>query len=296
MRRLRCDEGGFTITEVLLATVMMTVVLLATLGLFDSFNRTTRTNEAQNDSQEQARRSMGQLARELRNHAVANTAAPEGIALATPYDLVFETVGRDRPAATSNSANIERIRYCLDVTNPADSDLYAQHQRWTTASPPAMPPTDKCPAFGWDKTRKVAESITNRIGGANRPVFTYDAAVAAQVRRVAMTLYIDTEPATAPKETRLDSGIFLRNANHAPTAAFTTWVNGSGRVVLNGTASTDPERERLLYSWKAEGTELDSATGTVEWTPPGSGTYTIELRVSDPGGLFGVKQQTVTVP
>lgn len=296
MRRLRGEEDGFTITELLLACVMMIVVLGATLGLFESFTRNTRTNEAQNDSQELARRSMGQLARELRNHAVANTAAPEGIALATPYDLIFETVGRDRPATTANSANVERIRYCLDSSDPAAGVLYAQAQRWTTASPPPLPSTEKCPAFGWDATRRVAEHVTNRIGGADRAVFTYDSPVPAQVRRVGMTLYVDMEPGAEPKETRLDSGIFLRNANHAPTASFTTWVNGSGRVVLNGTASTDPERERLLYSWKVDGTAVDSANGTVEWTPPASGTYTIELRVSDPGGLFGVREQQVIVP
>lgn len=289
------DESGLTLTEVLLASVMMIVVLTATLGAFESFTRNTRTNEEQNDSQQLARQAMGQLARELRNHAVANTAAPEGIALATPFDLVFETVGRDRPSVTQNQANIERIRYCLNSEDPARAVLYAQVQKWTTTNPPDMPSTSSCPALGWEGTRIVAENVTNRIGGADRAVFAYDATVPAEVRRVSMTLFVDTTPTREPKETRLDSGIFLRNANHSPTSSFTTYVNGSGLVVLNGSASSDPERERLSYAWKVDGTPLPSTAPTVDWRPSVPGAYTVELRVTDPGGLFGISTQTVTV-
>lgn len=290
------SERGLTLVELLVAATLMLVVLAATLGTLDRFSGTTRATELQNDSQEQARRGMAQLARELRNHAVANTAAPEGIALAEPHDLVFETVGRDRPAGTQNTANIERIRYCLDTDSPASSKLYAQVQRWTNATPPPLPSTVACPAPDWFNRRVVAEDVVNLTGGLNRPVFTYDSAVPSEVRRVSTTLFVDTTPGVAPKETRLQSGIFLRNANHAPTASFAVTITGGGTVVLNATGSTDPEGERLSYSWKADGAALPGSSATLDYVPATSGAHTVELRVTDPGGLYGTAARTVVVP
>jgi type II secretory pathway pseudopilin PulG len=290
------SERGLTLIELLVGATLMLVVLAATLSTMDRFTGTTRRTELQNDSQELARQGMTQLARELRNHAVANTAAPEGIALAHKYDLVFETVGRDRPAGTSNTANVERIRYCLDTDRPSSSTLYAQVQRWTTATPPPVPSTLSCPAPDWGNRRVVAQNVVNMHGGLDRAVFTYDSAVPSAVRRVSMTLYVDTTPGQLPKETRLQSGIFLRNANHAPSASFAATVTGGGTVVLNATGSTDPEGERLSYAWKADGVALPGSSATLDYTPASGGSHTVELRVTDPGGLYGTQTQTVVVP
>jgi hypothetical protein len=289
-------EAGLTAVELLMAATLMLVVLGATFTTLEEFSRSTRTTEAQNDAQQQARQSMTQLARELRNHAVANTAAPEGIALASPYDLVFETVGAARPAGSANTANVQRVRYCLDTGDAAGAKLWAQSQAWTTAAAPPVPPTTKCPSILWDTSRVVAQFVTNRVGALDRPVFTYDSNVASDVRRVDMTLYVDTAIGKAPKETQLESGIFLRNANQAPVASFTASVTGSGQLILDATRSTDRESERLLYAWAVDGATIPPASAAVDYAGVASGTHTVELKVTDPGGLFGTTQQSVVVP
>lgn len=283
-----------TLIELLLAASLMLVVLGATLTSLDGFGETTRVSAAQNDSQQQARQTMGQLTRELRNHAVANTQAPEGIAIASPFDLVFETVGNDRPAGTSNSSNVQRIRYCLDGGTPAT--LWAQTQSWTSASPPPVPSTVGCPSSAWATRKVMAQNIVNRVGGQERPVFAYDSATAARVRRVEVMLAIDTTPLAKPKETKLESAVFLRNANLPPVASFTASVTGSGQAILNGMASSDPEGEGLRYSWSVDGTTIAPTSETVDQGGLTSGAHQIQLTVTDPGGLFHSARETVVVP
>jgi type II secretory pathway pseudopilin PulG len=290
------SEAGFTTMELLVATVLMLIVLGATFTQLGEFGRNTRSTEDQNDAQQKARQAMGQLTRELRNHAVANTAAPEGIALASPYDLIFETVGAQKPAGSQNTANVERVRYCLDSFNAQGSRLWTQRQRWTGATAPAVPVATGCPSILWGPGKIVAEHVVNRVGGAERPVFTYDAAVASEVRRVDMSLFVDTTLGREPKETRLQSGIFLRNANHAPVPSFTTSVTGSGVLMLDATPSSDAEGERLLYAWKIDGTTIPPTSALVDQPGLSSGTHTVELRVMDPGGLFASTQKTVVIP
>jgi hypothetical protein len=189
------------------------------------------------------------------------------------------------------------VRYCLDdYAGPGGARLWAQSQAWSTAAAPPLPPTDKCPAVTWDSSRVVAQHVTNRAGGLDRPVFAYDAAVTADVRRVDMALYVDTTPGADPKETRLESGIFLRNANRAPTAAFTATVTGSGQLILDATPSSDRENERLLYAWRVDGAAIAPTSATVDYAGLPSGPHTVELKVTDPGGLFGTALRSVDVP
>lgn len=295
MTRLR-SQSGLTLPEVLMATALMLIVLGATLTSLGEFATTTRATEEANDSQQRARQSMNQLVRELRNHAVSNERAPEGIALAEPYDLVFETVGHYRPDGTRNGANIQRIRYCLGDPPFAEGELWAQVQTWTTATPPPLPATTHCPDPTWPQKRVVAEDVVNRAGGPSRPLFTYDSAVPSEVRRVQVSLFVDMTPGRGAGETHLESGVFLRNANHPPVASFTARVLGSGTVVLNASGSSDPEGQKLTYAWKVNGSPLAVTSPTVDHTPSGSGTITVALTVTDPGGLYATAQQAVTVP
>lgn len=293
MTRLRV-QAGFTTIELLIAASLMLIVLTATLSSLDGFTETTRVNAAQNDSQQEARQAMGQLARELRNHAVANSQAPEGIVVASPFDLVFATVGRTRPSGSANTSNVQRVRYCLDGGTPAK--LWAQSQAWTTAAAPPVPSTVGCPSSAWGTKRVVAKDIVNRFNGQNRALFTYDAATASAVRRVEMSLFVDSTPVARPKETKLESAIFLRNANRAPTAFLSASATGSGQVVLNGTMSTDPEDELLRYSWKVDGATIAQTSETVDLSALPAGNHPVELTVTDPGGLSGSVTATVSVP
>jgi type II secretory pathway component PulJ len=305
MTRLAREESGLMLIELLLAAALMTVVLGATLVSLTTFERTSRINELQNDNQEDIRAAVDQLSRELRNHAVATQAAPQGIVKLTDYDLVFQTVGATKPAGSANDPNLQRVRYCLDTSNLRNEKIWVQDQTWTTATPPAVPSTTQCPDPAWGSQRFVADKITSRFDSSapntprSRAIFTPNSAILTKITRIDITLFLDTTPGggpvNAPDETRIDSGIFLRNQNEAPVASFTYTVTGSRHIVLNASASSDPENQSLTYTWKDGSTTIDGTGQTVDY-PTTSGSHSITLTVKDPGGLSTDSTQTVTVP
>ena len=305
MRRLARDESGIALFELLLAAALMTVVLGATFTALATFQNTSRINELQNDNQEDIRAAVDQLSRELRNHAVATQQAQQGIVSLTPYDIVFQTVAATKPPSTSNDQNIERVRYCLDTSTLRNEKIWSQEQTWTTATPPSVPSTASCPDSAWGNQRFIAMRITNRFNSSSpstprdRPVFTANSATIGQITRIGITLFLDTTPGggpiNAPDETRIDSGIFLRNQNQPPTASFTASVTGSRHIVLNASNSNDPENQSLTYTWKDGSTTIDPVGQTADY-PTTSGSHTMSLTVRDPGGLSATTSQTVTVP
>ena len=304
MRRLVRDEAGMMLMELMLAASLMALVMGATITSMTTFENTSRINELQNDNQEDIRAAVDQISRELRNHAVATQDAPVGIVKMDPYDLVFQTVAPVKPAGTSNVQNVQRIRYCLDYSKKRNEKLWSQEQTWTTATPPAVPSTVSCPDAAWGNQRFIADKITNRFQSGNpnlnrdRPVFTANSATIGTITRISLTLWLDSTPgggpANAPDEAEINSGIFLRNQNQPPTAAFTIAANGSGQIILNASDSNDPENQSLKYVWKEGSTTLDvnGQTGAYDAT---LGSHTITLTVSDPGGLSATTSQTVTV-
>jgi type II secretory pathway pseudopilin PulG len=305
MRRLVREEAGMMLLELLLAAALMSLVMGATITSMTTFENTSRINELQNDNQEDIRAAIDQISRELRNHAVATQQAPAGIVSLTPYDIVFQTVAPTKPASTSNVQNISRVRYCLDYSKKRNEKLWYQEQTWTTATPPAVPSTSSCPDAAWGNQRFIADKITNRFQSGNpninrdRPVFTANSAIIGEITRISITLWLDSTPgggpANAPDEAYINSGIFLRNQNQPPTASFTTAVTGSRHIIVNASNSNDPENQTLTYTWKDGSTTL-SVTGQTGDFLATTGSHTISLTVSDPGGLSATTSQAVTVP
>ena len=306
MSRIRREQTGIMLIELLLASALMVVVLGATLTSLTTFETNSRTNELQNDNQENVRAAIDQMSRELRNHAVATQQAQQGIVSLTGYDIVFQTVAATKPAVTSNDQNIERIRYCLDTSNLRDEKLWSQEQTWTTAAPPPVPSTASCPDSAWGNQRFIASKITSRFDASSpsmprdRPIFNPNSSNIGQVTRIDLTLFLDTTPGggpiNAPDETRIDSGIFLRNQNQPPTASFTASVTGSRHIILNASNSNDPDNQALTYTWLDNGTTISANGQTVDYPAPSSGSHTITLTVGDPGGLSATTSQAVTVP
>jgi hypothetical protein len=87
--------------------------------------------------------------------------------------------------------------------------------------------------------------------------------------------------------------VFLRNQNRRPTAAFTAAPTAQG-IVLNGSASVDPEGQPLTYTWLDGATVV--ATGvTATYKVTAGTTHTLSLQVQDPAGLIGTSAtQTIT--
>lgn len=284
VRQLR-DEEGFTLVEVLMVSVLMIVVLGATLTALESFESNARTNERTNEAQEQARRSMDMMARDLRNLASPIRERPEAVDRALGQDLIFQSEGKDMAAGSLNTRNTERVRFCLD----AEGRIWRNRQTWTSELAPAFPPAAECPGDGWGTTTVVAENIVNDT----RPIFVYNAATYQDINEVSATLYVDVNPGFRPAETTLQSSVFLRNQNRKPTAVFSWDVLATGSVLLNASETTDPEEKALVYTWEVD--DVVVGNGILLTTPVSPGAHTVKLVVSD-GVLPDDHTEPICVP
>lgn len=271
-----------------MAASLSVVVLSATLLGLDELRVTTRINGLQNDAQQEARRSLSLIARELRNLASPTDEHPAAVEVADTGHVIFLTVGGDKPAGSENALNTRRVRYCLDT---AERTVWRQEQTWTTAAAPALPSTAACPepetTGGWGAGRVAAHDVVN----GSRAVFAYNAAALDSITEIRATLFVDVNPGERPRETELETGVFLRNQNRRPTASFTATVSGSD-IVLNGSASTDPEGRALKYEWLDGGVKV--GTGIVNtYTPVQAGNHTMSLRVLDPAELSDTAPEQV---
>jgi prepilin-type N-terminal cleavage/methylation domain-containing protein len=298
------DERGMTLIELLIAMVLSLIVFGATLSVAIAMSNNAQRNADHNEAQDQARTYMDRLARQLRNLASPSIftddyqAQPYAVDFAGPYDFVFRVVDERRPGGTLNQANVKRVRYCLDASDPSRGTLYQQEQTWINRAsndPPPMPSLTGCPATGWNSSAAVTGSIVNRTGGQDRPMFVYNHADAQRISQVHVDLYVDPTPGRAPSETRLGSGVTLRNQNRVPVADAHV-ARSAGRALLNGSASEDPEGQPLTYQWYVDPpTPLPDcaltptppscvATGVVADVPM-TGSHTVVLLVKDPAGL-----------
>jgi type II secretory pathway pseudopilin PulG len=279
----RSSEGGFTLVEVLIAAVLMIIVLGATLTALTSFQKNTATNQRQNDGQDQARSTLDLIARDLRNLASPVLERPEAIDRNLPLDLIVQSEGRGT-GGSLNARNTMRVRFCL----APDGKLYRSIQTWTTAAIPNAPATTDCPGTGWTTNTVVADNIVN----GTRPIFTYNALALQEITEVTSTLFVDVNPGKSPAETELQSSVYLRNQNRAPTALFSVEaVNTS--ILLNASESTDPEEKAMIYSWKID--NVAAGSGILLTKPVTAGNHTVRLDVSD-GVLLDDETHTICVP
>ena len=296
MTRLARDEGGFTLIELLVAMSIMTVVLGATLTAFTDFTSADHRNDEQNDAQDRARVASDGLARELRNLASPTNELPQAVDKAEPYDLVFKAADPVMPAGSLNSWNTRRIRYCLDAANPSDEQLWMQTQTWTSATVPDVPATVSCPDPAWSTQTLVADKLTNREAGRDRPVFYYLGGSALEdITGVRTNLFVDVNPNASPAEVHLSSGVFLRNQNRVPKAAFDVTVK-PGALVFNGSASEDPEGDNLRFEWYVGPVKVGDGV-VFNYPVTGPKVLDVTLKVYDPAGLEGVAgPEPVNVP
>jgi prepilin-type N-terminal cleavage/methylation domain-containing protein len=269
------DERGFTLPELLLVMIIALIILGATLTVFNRTYQTAHDHDDRFDSIEIARNALDLEARQLRNLARRLNNTPV-IDTVNSYDLIFQTSDPQRTW----------VRYCLDTTGTGAST--ARGKLWGTSL--ALPANSAsysvtagmrgaCPGTGWTKAQVVADYVTNRVGGVDRPIFSYACAdgttttcIASpaaydQIVNVTAQTIIDTTPNRDPKELLVSSGVYLRNQNQAPVASFVATSTLPRTVLLNGSGSTDYEGRSLSYWW-FKGTmptqiECDAPTITV---------------------------------
>jgi type II secretory pathway pseudopilin PulG len=282
--RLVREEGGVTLVELLVATSLLAIVLTATFRPLGAYERSASQNRAQNEAQGRARVTLDRMARELRNVA----GETQFIDQATASDLVYQTIDPLTAPSGTNSTNLERVRYCLDTSTQR---LWRQTQTWTTATPPPVPSMTSCPSSAWTTQTVTADQVTN----GSRAVFTYnDNTDLTNINLIHIDIYIDVSPTLRPPESLLSSGVYLRNQNKAPTASFTATPTSNLHVLLNGSASSDPEGGSLTFKWFDGSTQIGTGQ-TCDCSALGTGFRTIMLEVSDPSGITNTATQTVKV-
>ena len=295
------DEQGFTLVELLVAMGLMTIVLISVLTTFDGFNANQQKTTQRTEAQEAARTGIDRLARDMRNAVSAGPPVAESVERAQPDDLVFQSVGTAGPAVGNPSGKI-RVRYCLNNADPANARLLRQEQVFPGA-PTALPAGTACPgpsSDGWTSTQVLAENVTNRRNGQNRPLFSYrytndPSTLLTELVAVMPTIHVDVTPAAAaPAEVPLRSGVQLRNANQPPQALFTVTVL-SRKLILNASASIDPERQPLKYEWYIDGSGVPLTGMRAETPALAVGTHTVKLVVTDPANATNSQTQDEVV-
>jgi hypothetical protein len=281
------ERGEISLTGLLVAMSIFMAVLGATLTTFEAFDSQASALARRTDVQDTARRGADRIARDLRNLAGPKQTLPDAVEVAAPSDLVFNTVDTVKPAGSLNGANVKRVRYCLE---PASRKIWQQEQRWTQAAEPAVPSTTACPSPAWGGATQVMADVVN----VTRPIFTYDTTVTTSISTVNVDLFVDDQPGTGPPETKISTGVFLRNQNRLPEARFTATPTAQG-VLLNGSASRDPEGQPLTYVWYAGGTEIGRGVTFLHVTSTGT-SHAYSLRVFDPAGLGGTSSAPETTP
>jgi type II secretory pathway pseudopilin PulG len=256
MTNLPRREDGFTLVELLLVCVISLVVFGVTLTAWTSVYRSNRAVERQQDNTQEARLAIDRASRQLRNLANPTFNATNTIDTVSAYDFIFQT---SDPAKTW-------VRYCLQTSGGSTSMDKAT--LWEQESDGAITAiTDgmraSCPSGDekWTTTRAVVQSVTNRAGGIDRPIFSYECAVGAatgcpassvdyqKILNVGFDLWVDADRTDGASELNVTTSVFLRNQNETPTARARPDRYAAGKIILNGSGSTDPEGRTLEYFW-----------------------------------------------
>lgn len=272
---IRDNEAGFTLVELLLAMVLSLIILTATLAVWGATYRNARTNDARFDTTEMARNALDAETRQLRNIAKRLNNTPV-IDTVGNFDLIFQTSDPEKTW----------MRYCLDTTAAPAST--SRGRLWAASLSLPVAATaygvtsgmrSTCPGTGWTRTEAVADYVTNRVAGIDRPLFSYrctdgtagcttTASTYDQIVNVSSKVIVDTTPGTQAKELLVSSGVHLRNQNQAPAATFAATATQPRTVLLNASGSTDYEG-RTLRTWWFKGTmptsvECDQAAATTD--------------------------------
>ena len=284
MRRALRREGGFTMIELLLVCVLSLIVFGASLTAWTSIYRSNRALEGQQDNAEAARVALDRAARQLRNLANPSVNAITTIHRASDYDFIFQT---SDPAKTW-------VRYCLEGAKLWENESVA-----ITA---AMKAETACPGTGWTRKAVVVQSVTNRAPSVDRNIFTYECAVNAaascptateysKITNVGIQLWVDADATDRVSELDVATGVYLRNQNEAPTASAGWSKIAKEQVLLNGSASTDPEGRTLEYFWFEDAVPSGAMSTPCTATPTGTAWSGVTFLKTFPTGAAGQSKQ-----
>lgn len=264
--RLRGEEAGFTLIEVLAAMSLSLIVLLAILDVFDGFSSSASRQTRMTDANERVRMTMDRIVSDLRQ--------VQTIEVADPNDLVY--------TVTDSATQVRRERICLD----ASSRLWRSSV--TTASAPTEPIASgtACPTA--DSGAAQITHMLSANSGSNS-LFAYDSAIPAEVRSVGLTFALDAGDAGRTDVSTLRASAFVRARSetalpHGDDDIVTT-CGESGEPTLTLSAAVGP----LTVSYSdIDGNALGAAVAGEPVVLPG-GTETVVAKIaSSSGAVIGL--------
>jgi hypothetical protein len=142
LRRLRSDEAGFTLVELLVGTVIGLLVLFGGIQVLDSTLSISRRTQARVDTAQRSRLAMELLTRDLRSQVCLSTTIPSLITATATNAIYYGTLG-------TVDAVPERHEISLE-----NGDIVMR--RWVgTGTPPTMT---------WPATPTSTRTVLENVG------------------------------------------------------------------------------------------------------------------------------------
>ena len=291
------DERGMTLTELIAAIFVATILFGAAVTTFVTFLDTSTKADNETQAQEVARSTIERMTSQLRNGMSTGTNGAQPIQHISDFDLVFLAPDAKGTATATNPRALTYHRYCLGNANNKSEQIWYQTSPFSTTTQTSAPPRDKCPSTSWATRYRRGDHLLNRRDPVT-PLFTptYDAN--GNVTHVAITAQVDWNPDMRPPMVELRSKVALRNLNRAPTASLNCKGLANGHAICDAAASSDPDGQALNYEWAINGSVITGEkTFRLDYSPlaPGS-VRTFTVTVSDSGAATSSASQSVTIP
>ena len=292
MTRLR-DESGVSLMELLTSIVIGLVVLGSGVTALVAYLGQSTTVDRMADAQDSARSAVDQLVIQLRSAASDGSGANRPVESISSSDLVF-LAPSITASITSNPLRLQHVRYCLNSAVATNQVLWRQTATYNTGANAAPPARASCPASGWSEQTQVARNLVNT---ATAPLFDWTLDPSNGVSDVAVTAWVDLDPAAAPPATALRSSVTLRNLNRAPTAVLTCYASSNGHALCDASGSSDPDGQDVQYSWTVDGAAVAESSFRLDRASLAAGSmHTFQVTVADSGGLTASASRQVTMP
>lgn len=179
LRRLRSDESGFTLIELVTAMSIGTIVLLAAFGLMDTVAKSQKRTEQRIDAVARGRSALEEITRQLRSQVCVSSTDP------ALRDTGVDSVawyGSLAPAQAGYAAppiELRRLSWVTDPGNPSRGRIVEE----VFAGDGTPLPDTTFPGYPATPTRSrtLVDGIAKVAGGPLFRFYKYDAANAPQL-------------------------------------------------------------------------------------------------------------------
>lgn len=291
--RLR-GERGMTLTELLVAISVSSIILGAAVTAFTSYLTQSATAEKAANSQDTARNALDQMSIQLRSATSNAATGNQPVEAFGAYNLVW-LAPIPGTSTTNNPLGLRHIRYCVDSSNPNNEKLWLQTAPFSTTSNRNWPATGSCPANSWPTAMAVADNIVNVV--QNTPMFVTPTDSQGNVTDVNVNTLVDVDANDSKPATSVRTSVTLRNLNHTPSATLSCAAGLTGHALCDASASTDSDNQTLTFAWKVDGNAVGESSYKLDQSGLASGsTHTFAVTVTDSGGLSSTASQSVKMP